>query len=172
MTANPLTPFLDLRTSVSSEAIGDGGPDTCAVLTAALDAGVEQLGSGMGAGAAVVALGGYGRGEQCLWSDVDLMLLHRNADNRAAGQSCLLSVVGRQPQGRSCRCARSQQCRVAGREQLETLTSLLSARLVVGDADLFDEFEACADRLVQDRPFVVAPRRARATSGVSPSRIR
>ena len=42
MNRNPLTTFLSLRSAVAAEAIGDGGPDTCAALTGALDAGIEQ----------------------------------------------------------------------------------------------------------------------------------
>jgi len=154
---SPLTAFLDLRASVSSEAIGDGGPDTCAALTGALDAAIQQLGAGVGAGAAVVALGGYGRREQCLWSDVDLMLLHRSRDTESLIQAVFYPLWDANLKvGHAVRTI--EQCRVAGREQLETLTALLSARLVVGDSALFDDFESVLAELVRERPL--APRLA------------
>ncbi|NNJ46646.1 MAG: HD domain-containing protein, partial [Acidimicrobiia bacterium] len=157
MTAKPLTPFLDLRTSVSSEAIGDGGPDTCAALTEALDAGVEQLGSGMGAGVAVVALGGYGRGEQCLWSDVDLMILHHKRETEPLVQSVFYPLWDANVKvGHAVRTV--QECRVGARDDLQTLTSLLSGRLVVGDVELFDTFERALGEVLRER--TLAPRLA------------
>ena len=157
MTAKPLTPFLDLRTSVSSEPMGDGGPDTCAALTAALDAGVEQLGSGMGAGVAVVALGGYGRGEQCLWSDVDLMILHHKRETEPLVQSVFYPLWDANIKvGHAVRTV--QECRAGARDDLQTLTSLLSGRLVVGDAELFDTFERALGEVLRER--TLAPRLA------------
>jgi [protein-PII] uridylyltransferase len=155
--ANPLSPFLDLRTALSRDAIGDGGPDTCAALTAALDAGIEQLGSGMGRGAAVVALGGYGRGEQCLWSDVDLMILHHKRETDPMVQSVFYPLWDANLKvGHAVRTV--QECRVAGREDLETLTSLISARLVVGDSELYEEFERALGEVLRER--ALAPRLA------------
>ena len=152
MSADRLTAFLDLRGAVSAAPIGDGGPDTCAALTAALDSAIQQLGAEVESEAAVVALGGYGRGEQCLWSDVDLMLLHRNADEEALIRAVFYPLWDANLKvGHALRTV--EQCRIAGREQLETLTTLLSARLVVGDADLFDEFEGALIELVQDDPL-------------------
>lgn len=157
MRANSLTDFLDLRATIGAEAIGDGGPDTCAVLTGALDAAIGRLGAGVGPGAAVVALGGYGRGEQCLWSDVDLMLLHRDRDTESLIQAVFYPLWDANLKvGHAVRTV--EQCRLAGREQLETLTALLSARLVVGDVSLFDEFERSLAELVRERPL--APRLA------------
>ncbi|MGB5432958.1 MAG: HD domain-containing protein [Acidimicrobiia bacterium] len=157
MTANPLTPFLNLRTSASREPIGDGGPDTCAALTAALDAGIAELGSGIGAGEAVVALGGYGRGEQCIWSDVDLMILHHKRETEPLVQSVFYPLWDANLKvGHAVRSV--QECRMAGREDLETLTSLLSARLVVGDTELFAEFERALGEILRER--ALAPRLA------------
>ena len=61
LTTSPLAPFLDLRTAVITTRIGDGGPDTCAVLTEGLDSSLRGLAGGLDADAAIVALGGYGR---------------------------------------------------------------------------------------------------------------
>ena len=157
MSIDSLTDFLDLRVRVSSESIGDGGPDTCAVLSGALDTAIAGLGAGVDPGAAVVALGGYGRGEQCLWSDVDLMLLHHNRDTESLIRAVFYPLWDANLKvGHAVRTV--EQCRAAGREQLETLTALLSARLVVGDVALFDEFELVLAELVSERPL--APRLA------------
>lgn len=157
MNSNSLTPFLDLRASVGTEAIGDGGPDTCAALTAALDAGIERLGAGIGSRAALVALGGYGRREQCIWSDVDLMILHHKRETEPLVQSVFYPLWDANLKiGHAVRTV--QECRVAGREDLATLTSLLSARLVVGDAELFSEFERALCEVLRER--ALAPRLA------------
>ena len=157
MNSNSLTSFLDLRTSLSAHAIGDGGPDTCAALTAALDAGIEQLGSEIGAEAAVIALGGYGRGEQCIWSDVDLMILHHRRDTDPLVQAVFYPLWDANIKvGHAVRTV--QECRVAAREDLETLTSLLSSRLIVGDEALFAEFERALGEVLRER--ALAPRLA------------
>ena len=157
MTSQPLAPFLELRSSASAAAIGDGGTDTCAALTAALDAGIGRLGSEFGSGAAVVALGGYGRREQCIWSDVDLMILHHKRETEPLVQAVFYPLWDANLKvGHAVRTV--QECRAAGREDLETLTSLLSARLVVGDAELFGEFERALGEVLRER--ALAPRLA------------
>lgn len=157
MNPSPLATFLALRTRVSVEPIGDGGPETCAALTTGLDTAIQQLGTGVGDGAAIVALGGYGRREQCLWSDVDVMLLHRNRNTEPLIKAVFYPLWDANLKvGHAVRTV--EQCREAGRAELETLTALLSARLVVGDVDLFGEFEAALADLVRQRPL--APRLA------------
>ena len=157
MNQNPLTTFLTMRSAVATEPIGDGGPDTCAALTGSLDAVIEELGSGIGAGAAVVALGGYGRGEQCIWSDVDLMILHHKRETEPLVQAVFYPLWDANLKvGHSVRTV--QECRVAAREDLETLTSLLSARLVAGDTELFAEFERSLAEVLRER--ALAPRLA------------
>lgn len=41
---------------------------------------MTELAADIGPDAAIVALGGYGRREQCLWSGVDVLLLHRGVE--------------------------------------------------------------------------------------------
>jgi [protein-PII] uridylyltransferase len=82
-------PYLELRTALVAERIGDGGPDTTAVLTDGLDRALTELAADIGPGAAIVALGGYGRREQCVWSDVDVLLLHRGVETDPLVRSVL-----------------------------------------------------------------------------------
>ncbi len=107
------------------------------VLSDATDAVVASLRANL-EGAALVAVGGYGRREQCVGSDIDLLILHRGGppDVRAILYplwDAKLKV------GHSVRTIK--ECALAAREHVETLTALMDARLVVGDADLFRGFE-------------------------------
>lgn len=157
MSDSPLEAFRDLRALVTRAPIGDGGLDTCAALTRTLDTDLEQLGSEIGPGAAVVALGGYGRAEQCLWSDVDVMLLHHKRETEPLIRAVLYPLWDANLKvGHAVRTV--QECRAAGREDLETLTTLLSARLIVGDAELFVEFEDALGEILRER--ALAPRLA------------
>ncbi len=150
-----LQSFLDLRTAISAEPIGDGGRDVCAALTAGLDAALADLGGDLGPGAAVVALGGYGREEQCIWSDVDVMLLHRHDDPEPLVRKVLYPLWDADLKvGHAVRTVAENRDHAG--EDFESLTSLLSARLIAGDAKLFGEFETMLTELIRKRPL--APR--------------
>jgi [protein-PII] uridylyltransferase len=94
---------------------------------------------------AVVALGGTGRGDLAPYSDVDLMLLHaptQAAEDRTSklAERLLRDVfdVGFQL-GLSVRTA-SQACQAA-RGDATICTSLIEARLLVGNVELFEYFQ-------------------------------
>lgn len=148
----PLTPFRDLRTAVATRRIGDGGGETVAALTEGLDLALQEIAADLGSGAAVVALGGYGRGEQCLWSDVDVMVLHRRDDPEPLVRQILYPLWDADLKvGHAVRTvAESSE---AGQEEFDTLTSLLSARLIAGDAELFQELMDSVTDLVRKRPL-------------------
>ncbi len=146
--------FLDLCREVAASPIGDGGLDTCAALTASLDAALAALAAPMAdePGAAVVALGGYGRGEQCLHSDVDVMLLHEVSDPDRLARHVLYPLWDANLKvGHSVRTV--AEAVIAARSRFDTLTSLLSGRLVAGDAALFAAFEKRLAGLVKGRPL-------------------
>jgi [protein-PII] uridylyltransferase len=146
---------LDLCAAVATERIGDGGPDTCSALTESLDSALQELAAGVGPNATIVALGGYGRREQCLRSDIDLMLLHGGGDPGPLVRTILYPLWDANLKvGHAVRTvAESQE---AARTELETLTSLLSARLVAGSGELFGDLMTAVRDLVSPRPLASA----------------
>ncbi len=149
-----LASFLDLRGAIEVSRVGDGGLDTCAVLSASLDAAIGELASNVGSGIAIVALGGYGRREQCLWSDIDIMVLHDGTDPEPAVRAVLYPLWDAHLKvGHAVRTvAESSQ---AGNESFETLTSLLSGRLIAGDSDLFERLMVTVTDLVRGNPLTL-----------------
>jgi [protein-PII] uridylyltransferase len=101
---------------------------------------------------AVVALGGYGRSEQCLYSDIDVMLLHDGADIDRITRAVLYPLWDANLKvGHAVRTVK--ECAVAGAEAFDTLTSLLSFRHVAGDASLTARLEQTVVDLVRGRPL-------------------
>ncbi len=147
-----LQDFLDLRRGLISERVGNGGTDVCDALTAHLDSALASLGGGLRSGAAVVAIGGYGRREQCIWSDVDVMLLHDGRDTEPLIKAALYPLwdAGLKV-GHAVRTIEENRLHAA--EDFESLTSLLSARLVAGDETLFGEFMDMLTELIRKRPL-------------------
>ncbi len=143
---------MTLRDQLASERLGDGGVDVSAALTDALDRGIGELSDGLPSGIAIIAVGGYGRREQCLYSDVDVLVLHRGADPEAAVRSVLYPLWDANLKvGHAVRTLRDAS--QAGRDDFETLTALLSARRVGGDDDLFGELVGVITDLVRGRPL-------------------
>ena len=93
-------------------------------------------------GVALVALGGYGRAELSPSSDLDLMLVHNEADDIDSLADRIWYPLWDEgfKLGHSVRSV-DQTLRLAGTD-LETATSLLNARLVAGDSSLVQELLA------------------------------
>ena len=92
---------------------------------------------------AVIAVGGYGRSELSLASDVDLLFLYRGKLNPyvetvAETVSQRLWDGGLVP-GAATR--NVKECLRVGRDDLSTLTSYLDARFLIGDPELFAELD-------------------------------
>ena len=93
-------------------------------------------------GLAVVALGGYGRGELSPYSDIDLMFLHRGSfreDVKKPSARILQSLWDINYRvGHSLRTV--DDCIVLGRKDLTVRTALMEARFLAGNQRLFDRF--------------------------------
>jgi len=144
---------------------GGGGLEICQARSAVLDHIIRKLWNAalnaLSAQArnefppiAVVALGGYGRGELNPHSDIDLMFLH---EGQVAGHLRALPVLERMMNGvwlplfdlglkpgHSVRtiadCVAAANAKNDPRS-METKTSFVEARLIVGDAKLFARFQ-------------------------------
>ena len=133
---------------------GRSGRDLVEALTAAMDAAVRAVWRETVAvedRIALVALGGYGRGELSPHSDVDLMVLH-------AGRG-IAPEVGKRlfyelwdagfKVGHAIRTVKDSLKLAA--VNLEAETSFLDARLIAGDQRLFEDFRADALRQTRKR---------------------
>ena len=94
-------------------------------------------------GISIAALGGYGRGELCPYSDIDLLFLYSPKGRRAAKEvaEALLYLLWdlTLEVGHSVRTI--DECMDIAKEDMTVLTSLLEGRLVFGDRDLFEKFD-------------------------------
>lgn len=107
---------------------------------------------------AVIAVGGYGRRELSLGSDIDLLFLHRGKLNPYV--ETVAEVIAhrlwdaRLSVGVATRTL--QDCMRVGREDLPTLTSYLDARFVIGDPGLFSDLDEAVHRRIKDhaREFI------------------
>lgn len=94
-------------------------------------------------GTAMVAIGGYGRGELNIRSDIDLMLLYRDRitpelETLTREMLCVLWDAGLD-MGFSIRSV--DECIKLAIEDLKTSTALLDRRILTGDSALFDELD-------------------------------
>ena len=88
----------------------------------------------------LVAVGGYGRGELLPGSDIDLMILHKSrlkpdTQRRIQDYLTFLWDLGLEV-GHSVRTIRD--CQREGRADITVATNLMEARLLTGDAELFN----------------------------------
>ena len=101
---------------------------------------------------AVVALGGYGRGELSPYSDVDLMLLHEVEDASPAAADLFRPLWDAKLRvGHSVRTVK--EASEAARDRFDTQTTLLTGRLVSGSEVLFEELTAAVTRVTRARPL-------------------
>ncbi|MEA1902629.1 MAG: HD domain-containing protein [Actinomycetota bacterium] len=149
-----LKEFIELRAGLREAPIGNGGMDTCIALTETLDAALVELAGDLSEEpVSVLATGGYGRGEQCIYSDVDVTILHGGADLDALARRVLYPLwdAGLKV-GHAFRTV--GESNAAGKERLDNLTSQLSARLIVGSQDLFAEYVEGMTRTLSGTPLV------------------
>lgn len=125
---------------------GAPGPDLARRHASLLDEVLEGVfaEAALPGGWALVALGGYGRGELAPFSDIDLMLLHSGRARsamRGAAESIFYPLWDAGlTVGNALRTVK--QALDLARADLETLTALLDARTVAGDATLLPQLTA------------------------------
>lgn len=144
-----LAPFLAARADTSPRPLAEAGAVACEALTARLDDALRQLGAESDPALAIVAVGGYGRREQCRHSDIDVMLLVEPGGDDAAKRLLYPVWDTGVKVGHSIRTL--AHVTEAGRQNVETLTALFDARFVAGNRQLYDRFERTRATLTRRR---------------------
>jgi len=119
-----------------------GGVPVCAAYTAIIDDmlkviyGIKEKSLGFNSHAALVAIGGYGRGELNIRSDIDLLLMHRGAVTPALKEftEAILYVLYDTGLDLGFVMRTPEECVDLARGDLNTLTSLLETRFLIGHA--------------------------------------
>ena len=151
----PITTYLELRDHFVDERPPGGGRQICVELTATLDAAVSELADGLSVNTVVVAVGGYGRGELSLGSDVDLMTVHVDRPDADAVASLLYPLWdAKLVVGHAARTLR--EIGSAGRDSIETLSALMTMRYVAGRRELFEESVDAVTKLVKQQSGRIA----------------
>ena len=139
------------KASVSKAGLRAGGRAYCESLSALTDTWVQQLFADAIAThppekgrVAILAVGGYGRGELAPYSDLDLLLVHDMKSRKATAAIEPLASALWYPMwdagiklGHAVRSVKEQMALVS--EDLDSATALLTARPLAGDATLAAE---------------------------------
>jgi len=123
------------------------GVPVCAAYTAIIDDmlkvlyDIKRKSLGFTSEAALVAVGGYGRGELNIRSDIDLLLIHRGGVTPALKEftEALLYVLYDTGLDLGFVMRTPEECVTLARGDLNTLTSLLETRFLIGNRDINDE---------------------------------
>ncbi len=128
-------------------------------------------------GISVVALGGYGRGDLCPFSDIDILVLYKPGLEKAAERTAedifypLWDM--RLDVGHAVRTI--EQCAELCETDFVTLTSLLDSRFVLGDSGQYEDLQktltaeimpSCSARFIDDKLAEASERRKRFGSSV------
>ncbi|MEY2626845.1 MAG: protein-PII uridylyltransferase GlnD, partial [Actinomycetota bacterium] len=121
------------------------GSEFCAALSSATDALLLGLfeaaiaSTNVKGEIALIAVGGYGRGELAPFSDLDLLLLHRNVKKIDDFASAIWYPLWdlKLKVGHAVRTPK--ETKALGDSDLDTATALVTSRIVAGDADLARE---------------------------------
>jgi [protein-PII] uridylyltransferase len=126
----------------SAHFVGASGAEVVERRTALIDRvlsdGYAQV-AAAGTMPALLAIGGYGRGELNPYSDIDIMFLCRdNTDRQRAPQLLYLLWDAGLDVGYSVRTIKD--CVSLAQQDIKIRTSLLESRLIAGDTSLYDSF--------------------------------
>ena len=135
---DPLQSYLTTRHDFLVNGPGATPPAEIArVLSASADQFISHL-ARVAPDVAVVAVGGYGRGELCLYSDLDLLILHDGPVREEAIRAILYPLWNSGLKiGHATRTVKSTLSLT--RDDLATLCTLLSSRLVAGPPGFLNE---------------------------------
>ncbi len=121
---------------------GAGGSEIVQRRTSLIDRTLREAHAGLsavGTMPALVAIGGYGRGELNPRSDIDIMLLCKDeADRKRSPELLYILWDAGLDVGYSVRTAK--ECVSLARQDIKIRTSLLESRLIAGDPALYDSF--------------------------------
>ncbi len=121
---------------------GTGGNEVVQRRTTLIDRTLREIHDDLELSApmpALVAIGGYGRGELNPFSDIDIMFLCRDETDRQRSPEMLyLLWDAGLDVGYSVRTIK--ECVPLARQDIKIRTSLLESRLLAGDASLYEEF--------------------------------
>ncbi|HEU4355573.1 MAG TPA: nucleotidyltransferase domain-containing protein, partial [Actinomycetota bacterium] len=127
-----------------------------------MDACLREMlaGSGSPAGVALVALGGYGRGELAPRSDVDLLLLHEGSrpEQVAALAERMLYPLWDAGLTVGHGVRTPAECSALAIERLDAATAMLDGRWLGGDDGLWAETHGALLAQVRDEPHAFAER--------------
>ncbi|MGF1665023.1 MAG: HD domain-containing protein [Acidimicrobiia bacterium] len=132
----PLSDYLAERDRVASDGWYEGAEDELARL---LSGAVATLAGDVPRGLAVVATGGFGRSVMAVQSDVDLLFLHSGQGEAELARRVLRPLwdahlkVGHLSHT-------PKDARVFAGTRLDAISTFLTARLITGDAAVFEEF--------------------------------
>jgi len=146
----------------AAHRLGAGGFETCTALTHAMDQAISSAGNLMDHDAkehvAILALGGYGRGELSPKSDVDIMVLSDSGERRELASETAKSFLhslwdAKVDVGHSVRTV-EEAIELRG-QSLDSWTSMLESRFICGTAALADRFfDAMRNNVAPDRWLV------------------
>jgi [protein-PII] uridylyltransferase len=127
-----------------------------------VDACVRELFEESGGleGAALVALGGYGRGELVPFSDIDLLILHRGhrGEEVAAVAKSLFYALWDAGFTVGHAVRTPPECSAVAADRLDSLTAMIDGRILAGDEETWSEAQALVLDLVRENPRAFAER--------------
>src|SRR5664280_1489323 len=113
----------------------------------------DEAAGGDTRGMALVAVGGYGRGELCPFSDLDVVLLHRGRRDISATADRIWYPVWDEGISLDHSVRRPNEALDMAAEDLRVALGLLDARLICGDPKVADPvLEGARDRWVKQNP--------------------
>jgi [protein-PII] uridylyltransferase len=121
---------------------GADGGDVVQRRTALIDRVLREIHGRLSANSplpALLAVGGYGRGELNPHSDIDIMFLCRSESDRQRSPE-LLYVLWDAGLDVGYSVRTIKECQSLAREDIKIRTSLLESRLIAGDPSLYDSF--------------------------------